>query len=255
MHDITPTLRSLGLLESEVKVYLAALEGGPSTVIDLAGATRLSRPATYTAIETLTERGLMSTVQAGKKRLFAAEHPDRLLQYAKRRESELRARVADLERALPELALRVGGEKPIVKLFEGKEGIQAIAEDIRETRPQRIDEITNVDAMRTALSNEDLLPIRHELERIGTRVRGLYAGTNLRPPPNVDARALPERYCRFRGNISVTSKRIAIVTFTGKLHSIMVESEDLSDTFRTLFELAWETAKEFPKPSGPLPLG
>lgn len=253
MHDITPTLRSLGLLESEVKVYLAALEGGPSTVIDLASATRLSRPATYTAIETLTERGLMSTVQAGKKRLFSAEHPDRLLQYAKRRESELAERVADLERALPDLALRVGGEKPIVKSFEGKEGIQAIIEDIREARPQRIDEITNVDAMRTVLAQGELQPIRLELERIGTRVRGLYAGSNLRPSPNTDARVLPERLRRFKGNISVSGKRIAIITFTGKLHSIMIESEDLADTLRTLFDLAWETAKEFPKPVAPAP--
>lgn len=251
MHDITPTLRSLGLLESEVKVYLAALEGGPSTVIDLAGATRLSRPATYTAIETLTERGLMSTVQAGKKRLFSAEHPDRLLQYAKRRESELAERVADLERALPDLALRVGGEKPIVKSFEGKEGIQAIIEDIREARPQRIDEITNVDAMRAVLAQGELQPIRQELERIGTKVRGLYAGSNLRPSLNTDARVLPERLRHFKGNISVSGKRIAIITFTGKLHSIMIESEDLADTLRTLFDLAWETAKEFPKPGTP----
>lgn len=251
MHDITPTLRSLGLLESEVKVYLAALEGGPSTVIDLAGATRLSRPATYTAIETLTERGLMSTVQAGKKRLFSAEHPDRLLQYAKRRESELAERVADLERALPDLALRVGGEKPIVKSFEGKEGIQAIIEDIREARPQRIDEITNVDAMRAVLAQGELQPIRQELERIGTKVRGLYAGTNLRPSPNTEARVLPERLRHFKGNISVSGKRIAIITFTGKLHSIMIESEDLADTLRTLFELAWETASKFSPPGAP----
>lgn len=251
MHDITPTLRSLGLLESEVKVYLAALEHGPSTVIDLAGATRLSRPATYTAIDTLSTRGLMSTVQAGKKRLFSAEHPDRLLQYAKRRQSELTERVADLERALPDLALRVGGEKPIVKSFEGKEGIQAIIEDIRESRPQRIDEITNVDAMRAVLAQGELAPIRMELERIGTKVRGLYAGTNLRPSQNTEARVLPERLRHFKGNISVSGKRIAIITFTGKLHSIMIESEDLADTLRTLFDLAWETAREFPKPAAP----
>jgi sugar-specific transcriptional regulator TrmB len=167
MRDVAPILRSLGLLESEVKVYLAALECGPSTVIDLAKATRLSRPATYAAIAALGERGIMSTVTAGKRRLFAAEHPDRLLHYARTREAELHGQVEDLSRALPELALRIGGARPVVKSFEGKEGIQAIIEDIARTRPKTMEEITDVDAMRTVVDPEELKPMREELVRIG----------------------------------------------------------------------------------------
>ena len=244
MNDIAPTLRALGLLESEVKVYLTTLERGPSTVIDIASATRLSRPATYTAIEALAERGLMSTVVAGKKRLYAAEHPDRLLQYAKRKQAEFNARLADLERGVPELALRVGGERPIVKSFEGKEGILAIIEDVRATRPKTMEEIANIDAMRAVLPLDDLKPMREDLKRFGTTVRGLYVGTNVRPERFTDARILPTEFARFTGDVFIYGSKVALVTFSGTFHSVIIEDAAISGTLRTLFEVAWAKAKK-----------
>lgn len=246
MVDVAPLLRTLGFLESEIKVYLAALEHGPSTVIDLAGATRLSRPATYAAIEGLAARGLMSAVVVGRKRLSVAEHPDRLVQYAQRRASELGNLVSDLERALPELQLRVGGEKPIVKAFEGKEGIRAIMEDIRQTRPKAIEEIADLDAMRAVLSVDDLAPLRQELRKVGARIRGLYAGRDARAD-EADGRVLPESLRGFRGNVSIYGDKIALVTFAGKLHSVIVEDAALAATLRALFEVAWGQAEGLPK--------
>lgn len=247
--NIPDILRSFGLLESEVKVYLAALELGPATVIDIAKATGLSRPATYTAIDALVERGLMSAVTRGKKRLFAAEHPDRLFQYGKRKEHELAERLSDLEHAIPVLALRMGGERPIVKAYEGKEGIIAIIEGISNARPTRIDEITNVDAMQAVIVDEERKPIVSEVQRVGTRVRGLYAGANVRKAAHAEKRVLPEEFSHFKGSITIAGSLVALVTFSGKLHSVLIESVEVADTLRTLFELAWRQAKEFPEPT------
>ncbi|MBI2483017.1 hypothetical protein HYV74_02440 [Candidatus Uhrbacteria bacterium] len=248
MKDVAPILRSLGLLDSEVKVYLAALELGPSTVIDLASETRLSRPATYAAIESLTKRGLVTTLQSGKKRLFAGEHPDRLLQYAKRRELELQERVSELTRAVPELALRIGGAKPVVKVYEGKEGVLAIIESISASRPKQIDEITNVDAMQAVILDEERKPIVSEIQRVGTKVRGLYAGSSIKRSAHAQKRVLPQEFSGFRGHISTSDNSVALVTFAGKMHSVLVESEELAATFRVLFELAWQRAAEFQEP-------
>lgn len=247
MRDVTPILRSLGLLESEIKVYLGALERGPSTVLDLAKETRLSRPATYAAIDSLTERGLMGTLQMGKKRLFAAEHPDRLLHYAQQRESELHGHVADLARAISELALRIGGERPVVKAFEGKEGIQAIIEDMKRTRPQTMDEIANIDAMRTVVSKEDLAPMREEFIRARTKIRGLYSGSDVRVVDGAEGRLIPPPLAAFRGDIAIYANKIALVTFAGKFHSVIIEDAILADTLRVLFAVAWIGAKEFPE--------
>lgn len=247
MKDITPILRSLGLLDSEVRTYLRALEHGPATVLELAKATGLSRQATYVAIQSLTGRGLMSSALHNKKRLFAAEHPDKLLAYAERREVELREHVGDLKRLVPELELRAGGEKPVVKVFEGKEGINAIIEDMRLDHAKVTFEITDLDAMRSVLTSEDLAPLKRESKKMKRFVRGLYTGEV--SPKMVDSErfVLPDKYQNFKAHVGIYGNKLALVTFEGKMHSIIIESGALAKALHTLFELAFTSAKDFPK--------
>ena len=243
MKDIKPILRSLGLLESEIKTYLRALQRGPSTVLELTKHTALSRQATYVAIQALTDRGLMSSSLHGKKRLYAAEHPDKLLAYAQRREQQLKERITDLKRALPELELQLGGERPVVKVFEGKEGIRAIISDMQATRHKDAEEITDVEAMYTVIGKDDLEPMRKEIKKYGTQVRGLYSGPVVETDLKTERFALPEKHSGFKANIGIYGNKIALVTFEGKMYSIMIESEALTKTLHILFELAFENAK------------
>lgn len=242
MRDISPILQSLGLLDSEIKTYLAGLELGPSTAVDLAKTTKLSRQATYTAMDSLMHRGLMSSVTRGKKRLYAAESPDKLLAYARRRESEMKTRIRDLEQAVPELKLQVGGQRPAVRMFEGKEGLRAIIEDMRSTKAKRSVELTDLEAMYSVLSPEDLKTMREELKRHGTKVRGIYAGQAGPKTLEVDRVFLDDKDGGFRSNIGIYGDHIALVTFEGKMYSVIIESEPLTKAMRLLFELAFKGA-------------
>ncbi len=245
MKDIAPILKSLGLLDSEVKTYLLALENGPGTVLDLAKSTKLSRQAVYVAINALTERGLMSSALRGKKRFYAAERPSKLLAYAKRHESEMKERVQDLQQILPELELQIGGERPTVRVFEGKEGIRAIIADMGESRPKQTNEIADLQAMNTILTPEDLKPMRLELKRFGTKVRGIYAGPATGKTVEADRYFLPKELSGFKSDITVYDDKIALVTFEGKMYSVLIESANLAKALRTLFELAFRGVKDF----------
>lgn len=244
MQDLHRTFKALGLLESEVKTYLSALEHGASSVIDLSKRTGLSRPATYSAIESLTERGLFSSVLRGKKRVYAAEHPSKLIAYARRREGEIHEHIKDLERSVQELELMQGGERPTVKLFEGKEGAHTVITDQVETKARIVDEIADLDSLYATLSLEDLNPLREKLRAAGTKVRGLYSGKPSETAVSVDRYALPKEYGQFKSNISVYGNKIALVTFEGKMHSIIIESSALAKTLRILFDLAFKKARE-----------
>ena len=243
MKDIAPILKALGLLDSETKLYLRALEDGPGTVLDLAKATGLSRQAIYVAIESLTKRGLMSSALRGKKRFYAAEHPDKLLDYAKRRDAEMHERVQDLERLLPELEMQAGGERPVVKLFEGREGLKAIITDLTAASHSRDSvEITDVEAMFKVLSREDLAAMRKSIAKSGTKVRGFYTSWP-KDVPRVPGRfVLPKKYAGLKTNIGIYGDKIALVTFAGKMFSVVIESKELTETLRALFELAFKGA-------------
>lgn len=244
MKDISPILKSLGLLDSEVKTYLSALENGPGTVLDLSKSTRLSRQAVYVAIESLTGRGLMSSALRGKKRFYAAEHPEKLLAYAHRHDDEMQERIKDLERMLPELELQSGGEKPVVKVFEGKEGLLAVLAELQKTSAKQSLEITDLDALYKVLRPEDMQKMREQVKKTGTKVRGIYSGAAQQTQVDVNRMFLPKELAGFKSNIGIYGDdKVALVTLEGKMYSVMIESETLAKTLRILFELAFKGMK------------
>lgn len=247
MKDISPILKALGLLDSEIKLYLKSLEDGPGTVLDLAKATGLSRQAIYVAIDSLTKRGLMSSALRGKKRFYASEHPDKLLVYAKRRDTEMHERVEDLERLLPELELAAGGEKPVVRVFEGKEGLRAFIADAQSSKPKEIHEIADLEAVQVVMAPNDVQPVRTELKKMNTFVHGLYAGEPSGKTLESERFILPAEYRGFKSNITIYGDKIALVTLEGKMFSVLIESGALAKTLRILFKLALKGAKDFPK--------
>lgn len=243
MKDIIQVLRSLGLHESEIKTYLAALKQGASTVVELTKHTHLSRQAIYLAIDSMTERGLMSSVLHGKKRLFTAEPPDKLLSYAKRKEAEIREEIVDFEKSLPQLELQIGGERPIVRMYEGKEGIRAFLEEVKKSRPKIIHEVADADAIRKVMSAEDLAPYRKEVAKHKARVKGIYTGS-VNPTPSVEAeRAVLGHGHHFPANISVLGDRVGFVSLEGKPYTIILENKAVAKTIEQLIELAFKEAE------------
>ncbi len=244
MKDISKILHSLGLNESEIKTYLAALKQGASTVVELTKHTRLSRQAIYLAIESMTERALMSSVMSGKKRLFTAEPPYKLLAYAKRKETEMREEIADLEKSLPDLELQLGGERPVVRMYEGKEGIRAFLEEVKKTKPSMIHEITDMDAMKNIITTEDLAPYRTELSRHRHKAKGIYTGTvNPNSNPDIQRVVLDHPKERFNANISVFGDRVGFVSFEGKMYTVILENKAIARSLAQLIDLAYEEAK------------
>lgn len=214
---------------------MSALQLGPSTVIALAHDTGLSRQATYVAIESLSERGLMSSVQHGKKRFFAAESPAKLLAYAQRHELELKEKVQELSHILPQMELLMGGEKPVVRVFEGKEGLREIIEDIKSTKTRDVYEITDVVAMDQVMENNDLAPLRGELEKLGTTVHGLYTQPSREKKIRTNHFVLRPEESGFKSNIGIYGNKITFVTFEGKMHSVIIESPALVKALKVLF--------------------
>jgi len=242
MKDISPILKSLGFLDSEIKTYLTALSLGPSTVIDLTKKIGLSRQAVYVAIESLTERGIMSSTVVGKKRFYSAERAEKLLAYAKRREQELGGHVKDLENAVPDLDLRAGGQRPSVRVLEGKEGLRAYLVDLSKENPKTVHEITDRDAMYKVVTKEDLEPVRGHLIKTNSYLKALYAG-DIPVRPNSEIYSLPAEYTKFGSDITVYGNKIVMVSFGSKMQTVIIEEDRLAAAMRILFEIAFKEAK------------
>jgi hypothetical protein len=193
----------------------------------------------------MTERGLMSSVMSGKKRLFTAEAPYKLLAYAKRKETEMKEEIHGLELSLPELELQLGGERPIVQMYEGKEGIRAFMEEVRKVKPKTIIEVADADAVLKAMSSEELAPFRKEVSRHQPRIKGIYTGTIHVPTivERIERILLPANSPRFSANITVFGDRVGLVSLEGKPYSIIIENKSIAQTLELMFDLAYVEAK------------
>jgi len=244
-HNIEQLLLNAGLLPSEVKVYLAALEMGPSSVQNIAKKTTLSRTAVYEAVEMLEKRGLMSSVTVGKKNAFSAEDPERLLSYLEGEARRVEATKDDIARSLDAFRLLSGGAKPIVRVYEGEEALKAYFSHVAEVKPTEFHEISNFDDVFGTLDPESVLAARKAYSWDSVKMgRLLYQGkarTNRRA--GAETRELSKSWGDFHGDISIYGDFVTFVTFVGKLVVVIIESKTLAESMRVLFSVAWEASK------------
>jgi sugar-specific transcriptional regulator TrmB len=247
MPDYRNLIRSLGLNDSEVAVYLAALEGGPAQAQVLVKKSGFSRPATYLAIEQLMQKGLMSSVLKGKRHVYAAEPPERLVNYGKSQVNNLAVKVGEIESALDDLRMMRHGERPAVKFYEGVEGLKAILQDLADAKPDDTLEIADMDAVRGIFSADELEGVQKILTKIKAKGRALLAGKVTRVREGVEARLLPKDTFDFQGDILIYDSRIAMVSFKGRISGVVIDNRIIADTYRVLFELAWRSAQAYPE--------
>ncbi len=242
--DFRTLLISAGLLPSEAKVYLAARELGSSTAQHIAEKAKISRTATYEAIELLRKRGLIAISNIGKKKLFVAEDPDRIVSYLKKEQEKSQNTLQDIERSVDALRLLSGGTRPTMKVYEGEEALHAYFDHVSSVNPKEWYEITNADDVYTEIDEKTLLAARQSLQNVPPEnLHILYRGERKNPRKGVQFAKLDDALGLFHGNISVYDDHVALVTFFGKVVVVMIESPILAETMRVLFRATWKNSE------------
>lgn len=257
-------LQKLGLAPKEAAVYLALLELGQAPVQTIARKAGIVRPTTYVVLEALTKKGIVEKGLLGKKTVFIASPPEELERLIRQKERELEEQRRDLENFLPGLRAiqSIAEEHPSIRLFEGKEGLKNLQREFTEISKEDVVGMSSDDAM------EQLFPMRsdefdHEVRSIrvkaGIHSRHIY--TSSRGPVHTkeddakamrDSRYIPPEKLPINCSFSVHGPLLSIVTFRKKIIGVLIEHQDIADSFRAIFEAAWEAAEKYnrPTPSG-----
>ena len=119
--------RDLGFSEREIKVYLALLELGATTVGPIAAKTRLQHSKVYQTLEKLIDRGLVSFIIKSKTKYFQAQNPKQILNILKEKEKRF-------SEILPKLKQKQENskEKQIATVYEGYKAIKSMFDLILE---------------------------------------------------------------------------------------------------------------------------
>jgi len=154
-------LRKLGLTEKEVRVYLAGLELGPSSVQRIAALAKITRPTTYEIIKKLEEKGLFAEVKQKGKRVFIAQSPERILGLLRIQKREIEEKEREFIRIIAVLEAKYSKEKEGIKIYRGREGLKALEEILSFSSTPEI-----------LVINSKILPIsRQKRERIYQKIK------------------------------------------------------------------------------------
>jgi HTH-type transcriptional regulator, sugar sensing transcriptional regulator len=239
-------LQDMGLSEKEARVYLAALELGRTTAEKLATAAKVNRSTTYVQLESLMQKGLMSTYEEGKKTYFTPENPTYLKRMLELKRAEVGAREKELDTLLPDLQhlFDGAGEKPLVRFFMGKEGIANMREQILETKDKNILVLHSADSLAAVFTEKERDEYSERRSRKGITARVIYNNTEGPFPGDIKStnrRYVSEDVLKVTNDIVIFDNKVAIANLRGTLFSVLIENAQITDSLRSVFDFIWNT--------------
>jgi len=131
----TKILEEIVFTRGEIRVYFALLELGPSTTGDIIKKAKVSRSKVYEMLDKLKEKGLVSSVVKENTGYYEAANPKNIIEYLKKKKSQITQQEKELNDLLPALELKqkFTKERQIATMYEGYKGLKTIFNDILQT--------------------------------------------------------------------------------------------------------------------------
>ena len=242
-------LKQLNFSNKETDVYLAALKLGKGSITELAKKANIKRPTVYVVLERLKEMGLVSLSKKKGKQIFIAENPEKLLKAIEEEKEEIIEKEEKIKQALPKFkALRKKDTTvPLIKYYEGKEGVWNIVEDLTESKQ---------DGWIIASGKiYDVLGLKQFTKRIVQRRRQLDTKLHIiadHHPENIKAYQANEyfrEYCFMPGTMNLNATvyiydgKVALIFFKEPLSGIIIENKELFLVFKFMFDSLWKELK------------
>ncbi|KKT41143.1 hypothetical protein A2W54_03885 [Candidatus Giovannonibacteria bacterium RIFCSPHIGHO2_02_43_13] len=248
-------LKKIGLSENEAEVYIALLELGSATAQEIAAKSGIKRTTIYVQIEALLKIGLVSSFEKemskGKvpKTYFRAEDPENLKRVVEKEKSTTQEKEDSLKKTLPDLErlFLSSGERPRVRFFEGVEGLNAMQDEFLKTKDNLVETISSLDDVLRIFPQH---PEKNTPRRIKRHIASKLIYTSSRGPflekENKEmlreTRYFPPDKFHFSCDIAIYGNIVAISSLRGEPFGIIIESEQIANSMRSMFYLAWKGA-------------
>lgn len=252
--EIKQFLHEIGLNSAESTIYLKALELGSGTASTIAEAAGLNRITTYEALKRLSQKGFIKIRvkrNSSVKHFFPAEYPE-IIEKLRDKEQALHATIERAETLKEELQshFSLSRSKPVVFFYEGQEGIKTVLKNTLQQKPEEILSFASVESLGSGFDQQFLADYWNQRVVLGIPTRGIVPDTGtavqqFSPERNKkELRRLrfisPDIYT-FKNEIDVYGDSVSIISLAkGTEHGVIIQSKEISDSMRALFETLWQ---------------
>lgn len=236
-------LTDLGLTLKDAKIYLAALELGPCTILQLSKQSGIKRSTIYEVIEDLKRQKLIYPTIRGTKKLFTAAEPEKIVELLGQRQMIAKMMLPQLQAINAEVKV-----KPKIRYFEGIDGMK----EVYETLLTSSTELRAFVSIKALDELEDYLLNSFTKRRVEKNIRAKSIAPDLpwfkktysanQEKLLREVRLVPAEKYPFEIETVIFDNKVAIFSFDHKT-AMLIESIDIYNTWRMIFDLTWESRK------------
>ncbi|WP_170150223.1 TrmB family transcriptional regulator [Parahaliea mediterranea] len=238
-------LHHLDLDERQVKIYRALLKLGPASIRDVAAEAGINRGTAYETLKQLATKGVVSYFPKGRRRVFQAEDPERLMNLAESKQQALNQAVEQLRNdIIPALKQTQTPFSPgNVRFYEGDDGVELVLRDLLECAgrdPKRGYSVISTRSLREHLYRPFPNFTRQRVER-GIRVRVLAVGAGGDDAELAERKWLPAGEGTDASYIAIYPPKVAMITLAAQNYPVVViiDSPAIAHTQQLLFDTLW----------------
>lgn len=247
---ITEALKQIGLTQGEIKVYLALLEIGSSSIGEIIKKSKVSGSKTYEVLDRLMDKGLVSSITKNNVKHFEAASPERILDYLEEKKQDIDIEKIQVQKIIPDLILKQkNAKKSEVKVFTGWEGLKTAEEyiisNLRKGEEWLSMGLTSqpkeweiyFDKKQVERAKKGII-LKHLLNR---KYKSLYE--NRKHLAHTEFRFLPEQMEMPTSTEVFNNKVLIFILIKENPMAIIIENEDVAESFRKYFYTMWKAAK------------
>ncbi|HLC86401.1 MAG TPA: helix-turn-helix domain-containing protein [Candidatus Nanoarchaeia archaeon] len=246
MNELIESLEKFGLSKKESEAYLACLELGDSLASEISLKANLPRTLVYDILERLIDLGLISYAIKTNKKFFRAADPKELIRILKEKQESINKVMSQLEK----LHKLKGIKRPKVEIFEGKEGMKTVMNNILRSK------VKEFLAYGSSRSSFEVIPAFMEewhKKRIKQKVVMKILYNNTQQARNkVETRTESLKLTEYKfmpielespTATLIYGNKVVLQSWTKEPFAVMIEDEEMAENQKRYFEELWRLAK------------
>ncbi len=240
------TLSELGLDKRQMRVYQSLHKLGPASIRDVAAESGINRGSTYETLKQLATKGLVSYFPKGRRRVFQAEDPERLLSLGESKQQALAQAMEDLRKdIIPALKQARPEFSPgNVRFYEGDDGVELVLRDILNSASRNAEKgyaVISTKTLRQHLYRPFPNFTRQRVQK-GIKVRVIAVGEGGDDAELAERKWLPASEESDASYIAIYPPKVAMITLADRNYPVVViiDSAAIASTQQLLFDTLWE---------------
>jgi len=249
MKTVTEALLKFGFDENEITIYLTALRHGPLAMAQIIEALDIPKLTAVSAVEALLDRGLLFVYPSEPKK-FGSERPARIVQHLESLLSNFSANLDFIKDSVGELEATISDGRPQIRYYEGKEGIAGLIGDRHLEQPNEVLVFYPPDGVQGFFSGDEIIQMREQRVRRNIFHRVIKSGSvqvGNEPLNLAEGVCVPQHNFPFSCDVEIWNDKVMIAKLDQGATALVIQSQQVADTFRSIFQLAYEGAEKYDK--------